>query len=247
MITEEPTQQTLPANESITQTVNNLFPIFLKLEDLSVLVVGGGNVGLEKLMAIINNSPAATIKLVSIKINDAIINAASHHTNIKLIQRPFQKSDLDDIDVAIIAVNDPAMSRSIRMDAKEKGTLVNVADQPDLCDFYLGSIVKKGNLKIAISTNGKSPTIAKRLKETFNELLPEKLDDVLTNMQGIRNKLKGDFTSKVNTLNEVTKILSTDQDGGNKTKEKYWKKVVLLILIGVFCMLFGHLVLKHFF
>ncbi len=198
-------------NESISQ-VNNLFPIFLKLEQLSVLVVGGGNVGLEKLMAILNNSPAAAIKLVSITINDAIVYAASHHTNIKLIQRAFEKSDLDDVDVAIVAVNDPAMSRQIRADAKERGKLVNVADQPDLCDFYLGSIVTKGNLKIAISTNGKSPTIAKRLKETFNELLPDKLNDILTNMQGIRNKLKGDFTSKVNTLNEVTKILSNDKD-----------------------------------
>jgi siroheme synthase-like protein len=59
----------------------------------------------------------------------------------------------------IVAVNDLAWSEEIRNDAKAKGILVNVADKPGLCDFYLGSIVQKGNLKIAISTNGKSPTL----------------------------------------------------------------------------------------
>ncbi len=242
MVNNGPAHQSISSNKGLPQTVNNLFPVFLKLEYLSVLVVGGGNVGLEKLMAIINNSPAATIKLVAVTINDAIIDAASNHTNIELIQRPFQKTDLDGIDVAIIAVNDPATSRTIRAVAKEKGKLVNVADQPDLCDFYLSSVVRKGNLKIAISTNGKSPTIAKRLKETFNELLPDKLDEVLTNMQGIRNQLKGDFASKVNTLNEVTKILSSQPE----SKKQSWKQIVLLIVFGIFCMILGHLVLKRF-
>jgi siroheme synthase-like protein len=84
---------------------------------------------------------------------------------------------------------------------------VNAADKPDLCDFYLSSVVKKGNLKIAISTNGKSPTVAKRLKEIFNNLLPEEIDEVLNNVEAIRNSLKGDFTDKVNQLNELTKGL----------------------------------------
>jgi uncharacterized membrane protein YfcA len=82
--------------------------------------------------------------------------------------------------------------------------LVNIADKPDLCDFYLGSIVKKGSLKIAISTNGKSPTIAKRLRETFTETIPNEMDHVLDNMQNIRNQLKGDFNYKVKELNKIT-------------------------------------------
>jgi siroheme synthase-like protein len=107
----------------------------------------------------------------------------------------------------ISAVNDLQLSEQIRNDAKQKGKLINAADKPELCDFYLGSIVTKGNLKLAISTNGKSPTVAKRLKEIFNELLPEELDEVLNNIQQIREKLKGDFQNKVNQLNEITKVL----------------------------------------
>lgn len=245
MSLEEPAKKVISTKADIPQTANNLFPIFLKLEELSVLVVGGGNVGLEKLMAILHNSPATPVKLVAIEINEAIFNAARNHPNVEIIQRPYLVTDLDDVDIAIIAVNEPGLSKKIREDAKQKGKLVNVADQPELCDFYLSSIVKKGNLKIAISTNGKSPTIAKRLKETFNELLPEKLDDVLTNMQGIRNTLKGDFNAKVNRLNEVTKILSTSKDGDFKSGEKRWKKIATVILFAFFFMFFGHVVLSY--
>ena len=224
---------------------NRLFPVFLKLEELSILIVGGGNVGLEKLLAVIQNSPATRVKLVAIEINDAIRNTAGNHENIRLFQRPYQPADSDDVDVAIIAVNDPAMSRQIRNDAKQKGKLVNVADQPELCDFYLSSVVKKGHLKIAISTNGKSPTIAKRLKETFNELLPDKLDDVLNNMQQIRNSLNGDFAAKVEKLNNVTKILAVSKDIDNKAGEQRWRKIASWCLFAFFFMFIGHLALSY--
>ena len=97
--------------------------------------------------------------------------------------------------------------RIIASVVKENGKLVNVADKPDLCDFYLGGVVTKGNLKIAISTNGKSPTIAKRLKEFLNEALPDSVDDLLDNMQQIRNSLKGNLSEKINKLNEITKSM----------------------------------------
>jgi siroheme synthase-like protein len=95
--------------------------------------------------------------------------------------------------------------------ANEKKLLVNVADTPELCDFYLGSIVQKGNLKIAISTNGKSPTIAKRIKEVLNETIPDEIESLLQNMQGIRNKMSGDFAEKVKQLDELTKKLSQNK------------------------------------
>ena len=122
----------------------------------------------------------------------------------------FQPADLNDKDVVIVAVNDKSVSNYVRVLAKEKKILVNVADTPDQCDFYLGSIVTKGNLKLAISTNGKSPTVAKRLKEVFHELLPDELEEVLDNLQQIRNKLKGDFANKVQQLNELTKVLISE-------------------------------------
>ena len=195
---------------------NRLFPIFLKLENLSVLIVGGGKIGLEKLSAILSNSPETNIKLVSITISKEVRKLAANYPNLELKERAFLPSDVDDKDVVIIAIDDKKESSRIRDIVKEKKKLVNVADKPELCDFYMGSIVQKGNLKIGISTNGKSPTIAKRLKDLFNELLPEEIDELLDNMQEIRNKLKGDFADKVNQLNAITKEFVLDKKEGRK-------------------------------
>jgi len=187
---------------------NRLFPIFLKLEDLSVLIVGGGYVGAEKLQAVASNSPAAKITLIAITISDEVKALAKQCPNIQLIEKAYDSNDIAENDIVIAAINDTAISRQIVSDAKSKKILVNAADKPGLCDFYLSSVVQKGNLKIAISTNGKSPTIAKRIKEVLNDSLPDEIDDLLDNMRNIRNRLSGDFTEKVKQLNELTQSLA---------------------------------------
>jgi len=187
---------------------NHLFPVFLKLENLRLIIVGGGYVGMEKLNAVISNSPATKITIVALQISDAIKKVAKQYPNIILTEKPYHIDDLAGHDIAIAAINDPVISTQVATDAKSKKILVNAADKPELCDFYLSSVVQKGNLKIAISTNGKSPTIAKRVKEVLNETLPDEIDALLDNMQNIRNKMSGDFTEKVKQLNELTKSLS---------------------------------------
>jgi len=109
--------------------------------------------------------------------------------------------------LVIAATNNEALNLEIRAAAKARKLLVNFADKPALCDFYLGSVVKKGDLKIAISTNGKSPTVAKRLKELLNESLPDDIDKALQQMAALRLTLEGDFADKVRVLNEVTSVL----------------------------------------
>jgi uncharacterized membrane protein YfcA len=145
----------------------------------------------------------------------------------------------------ITAINDPILSEQIRNDAKQKGKLINAADKPELCDFFLASVVKKGNLKIAISTNGKSPTIAKRLKEVLNDVMPDQLDEVLQNMHVIRNKLSGNFTDKVNKLNHITRDLSLKTTIDNRTNEKRWKKIATMSLFAFFFMILGYAVLSN--
>ena len=85
---------------------NNLFPIFLKLEKLKLLIVGGGKVALEKLHAVLQNSPATKITMVAIEFNVPTRNVATHHLNVELIERAYEISDLDDADLIIIAVDD---------------------------------------------------------------------------------------------------------------------------------------------
>jgi siroheme synthase-like protein len=232
------------AHKQVAAT-NHLFPIFLKLESLRLLVVGGGNVGLEKLNAVLVNAPATKVKLVALQINDEIKDLAEIHNDIDLHERAFEETDLDDADLVIIAINDKEESQRIRDLAKAHEKLVNVADKPEMCDFYLSSVVKKGNLKIAISTTGKSPTIAKRLKETFEEVLPDELDAVLDNMQSIRNKLNGDFSAKVNKLNKITHVLATGKELRSEQGEKWWRKVATWSLFAFLFMIVGHAILSY--
>lgn len=228
---------------------NNLFPIFLKLEKLRILIVGGGYVGIEKLNAVLSNSPATKIKIVATQISAEIKTLASNLQNIQLIEKPYAASDLEDIDIVIAGTDNLLVSEQIVTDARAKGILVNVADKPELCDFYLSSVVKKGNLKIAISTNGKSPTIGKRLKENFNEILPDELDEVLDNMQNIRKSLNGGFSDKVHQLNEATKLLASKQmslKDAAKPDQKIWMQVVKWCLFAFFFMIVGHAVFSYF-
>jgi siroheme synthase-like protein len=239
--------QVIGTNKELKQTApaatggNNLFPVFLKLEEMNLLIVGGGNVGLEKLQAVLQNSPGTRIKLVAATINNEIKQLAATHSNIELTEQLFQNTMLEGADIVIVAVNDIPTSETIRVEAKKLGKLVNVADKPELCDFYLSSVVKKGNLKIAISTNGKSPTAAKRLKEVLNNSLPAELDDVIQNLNQIRNKLNGNFAYKVKRLNAITRTLVDD----NGSRNGNWKKIATYSVSVFALMLIGHFIFSY--
>lgn len=224
---------------------NNLFPVFLKLEELNVLLIGAGNVGIEKLSAIISNAPLTPVRIVATEVSNTIREMAAANAGVEIIEKKYEAADLDWADLVIAAINDPSLSQQIRNDAKQRGKLINAADKPDLCDFYLGSVVKKGNLKIAISTNGKSPTIAKRLKDILNEVMPDQIDEVLQNMNVIRNKLSGNFTDKVNKLNHITRDLTLKAAIDNRTNERRWKKVATWSLFAFFFMILGYALLSY--
>jgi len=190
---------------------NELFPVFLKLNQLKVLLVGAGPVGLEKLGAMLANSALASIKIIAIDILPQVTDLVSNHPNVTMEQRAYREEDMIGYDLAIIAVNSRPLSETIYGHAKKAGIIANVADTPDLCDFYLGSIVQKGNLKIAISTNGKSPTMAKRLRQWFNEILPDQMDELLENLYAYRKTIKASFEEKVKHLDELTSSMVTKE------------------------------------
>jgi uncharacterized membrane protein YfcA len=108
--------------------------------------------------------------------------------------------------------------------------------------------VDKGNLKIAISTNGKSPTMAKRMREQLNELIPEEIEGVIEHMHTIREDLKGDFAEKVRQLDDLTKLLSAKQETlveVSKPPGRNWTKIVLFCLLAFLFMVLGHAILSY--
>jgi len=188
-------------------STNKLFPIFLKAGNLPILIVGGGDAGSEKLRFLMKSSPDAQVTLVAKEMSEEILALKRKHPHINLFHRAFQPNDLESIKIAIIATDDHDLNKKIRDMALKAGILTNVADTPNLCEFYLGSIVTKGDLKIGISTNGKSPTFAKRFRQVLEDTLPDSLPEVLYNLREIRKSLTGDFRDKIIQLNQITKNL----------------------------------------
>ncbi|NVM63400.1 hypothetical protein FHW88_001676 [Mucilaginibacter sp. SG538B] len=229
------------------QEGNQLFPVFLKLNDLHTVLIGGGNVGLEKLTAVLNNSNSARVTVISREFLPEVHTLASQYPGIRIIQKSFTDDDLNDADIVIAATNDSELNSYVRSAAHDRKLLINVADKPALCDFYLGSIVQKGDLKLAISTNGKSPTVAKRLKEVLNESLPAELDITLQQMSELRNTLEGDFADKVKKLNSVTSVLVEPKPVNRKNFIwLIWSTIIISLAIGITALYFKEPNFKHF-
>jgi len=226
------------------ESKNNLFPVFLKLENFRVLIVGGGKVGLEKVTAVLLNSPATQLTIVAKEVSFELSEFVKSYSQVVIHQREFLNSDLNEIDFLIVAINDQAKSIEIKAEAKQRHILANVADTPDHCDFYLGSIVRKGDLKIAVSTNGKSPTIAKRVREVFEESFPDEMQEVLENLYKIRTQLNGDFSAKVSELNKITANLTTKSLEKNSVLKRV-RIASLYSLAIIAIMIFGHLVFRY--
>jgi precorrin-2 dehydrogenase/sirohydrochlorin ferrochelatase len=185
---------------------NNLYPLFLKVKNLEVLIVGGGFVAQEKLEFLLKSSPDANVTMVS-PFYRKTTKEVANKGNVKLVEDIYNSDYLEGKHIVIATTDVPKVNIQVYEDCRAQSKLVNVADNPPYCDFYMGGIVTKGNVKVAISTNGKSPTTAKRLRQFFEEVLPENIDDLVKNLNIYRKTIKGDFQQKVKTLNEFTKGL----------------------------------------
>ncbi len=186
---------------------NQLYPIFLKVHQLKVLIVGGGNVGLEKLSFLLKSSPNAIVEVVAPRFLPELVDLVHQHDSVKLTMKKFKKKMLKKRHLVIACTDDLEVNKKIYDLSRKRFLICNIADTPDLCDYYLGGIVTKGNVKIAISTNGKSPTTAKRLREFFEEVIPDDINKMVLNLNEYRKTLKGNFEEKVEKMNKITETL----------------------------------------
>lgn len=191
--------------------LNELYPVFLKVSQLNILIVGGGNVAEEKLTFLMKSSPNARVEMVSPMYREATI-ALTEKFDIKMIDDVYNSKYLEGKHMVVATTDNVPVNEQVYHDCRAQQILVNVADNPPFCDFYMGGIVTKGNVKVAISTNGQSPTTAKRLRQFFEDVIPENIDDLVKNLNEYRKTIKGDFEEKVEKLNEFTKGLVEKKD-----------------------------------
>jgi precorrin-2 dehydrogenase / sirohydrochlorin ferrochelatase len=142
--------------------MSDLFPMFVKLEGKRCLVVGAGNVGEPKIRSLLGT--AARIHVVALEASETVREWAKDG-RIALELRAFVSEDLDETFVAVVATASSALNELIYREAQRRGVLCNVVDVPELCDFYYPAVVRRGDLQIAVSTSGQSPSLAQRIRQ----------------------------------------------------------------------------------
>lgn len=163
-----------------------LLPVFVKLAERRCLVVGAGPVALQKIENLLECG--AKIEVVAPLAVEKIHSLAKTGA-VDLKLREYQTSDLDGAFFVIASTNKPEVNHAVYREAQERNIMVNAVDDPPNCDFYFASVVRRGDLQIAISTTGKSPAFAQRLRKVIDALLPEHTAQWLEQLGQRRRKI----------------------------------------------------------
>ncbi|MGP8269646.1 MAG: siroheme synthase CysG [Terracidiphilus sp.] len=164
----------------------SLLPIFLKLADRRCLLVGAGNVALDKIRSLLKTG--LQLRVVA---PDALpeVGQLAAEGKIEWIERRFELSDLDSNYLVIAATDSPEVNAAVYRGAVERGILCNSVDDIPNCDFFFGSVVRRGDLQLAISTAGESPAFAQHLRREIDKLLPDDLGAWLENLGQLRREI----------------------------------------------------------
>jgi siroheme synthase-like protein len=168
----------------------SLLPVFVKLAGRPCLLVGAGEVALQKIPPLLGAE--ARLRVVAPHVRPEIATLADEG-RLEVVKCEFRESDLDGIFLVIAATDRPEVNAAVYRGAVERNILCNSVDDPPHCDFYFGSIVSRGDLQIAISTAGESPALAQRLRREIDEQLPGDLGPWLRNLGELRREVLASF------------------------------------------------------
>jgi len=157
------------------------YPIMLNVAGRVCLVVGAGAVGLRKAEALIG--AGACVRLVDPGACPGVPEGVEH------VRRQYEPSDLDGVFLAFACTDDPALNTRIAADARSRRVPVNVADAPELCDFYAASTVIDGDVVIAVGTGGTAPALARRLRRILADALPDRVGEFAAALGRLRGQL----------------------------------------------------------
>ncbi len=166
----------------------SLFPIFLKLTGRRCLVVGAGNIAESKILSLLEAEAEVTV--VALEAFPRIQELASEGA-LTLHLRSFTDRDVDGSFLVVAGTNVAEVNRAVFAEAQRQNILVNAVDDPPYCDYYFPSVVRRGDLQIAISTAGESPALAQRLRKELNEQLPRDLGPWLLELGRLRREVIG--------------------------------------------------------
>ena len=176
-----------------------LFPIYLKLTARPCLAVGAGTIAEGKIVSMVEAE--ADVTVVATRASARVQQLAADGA-IKLHLRPYRSEDMQGMFLAVAGTDVPEVNRQVFADAQQLNILVNAVDDPPYCDYYFPSIVRRGDLQIAISTAGESPALAQQLRKELNEQLPLDLGPWLMELGRLRREVL-----QMEPLGETRKLL----------------------------------------
>ena len=162
------------------------YPIFVDLEGKNIVVVGGGRVAQRKIETLLEYG--AVVHLIARDLTPAL----SRYTkagDIRLLGQEFRENYLSDVFMVIAATDDPLLNQRVSRSARDKGLLINAVDQPSECNFIVPSILRRGDLLIAVSTSGKSPALAKKIRERLEDKFGSEYELTLVLMGRLRKEI----------------------------------------------------------
>ncbi|MEJ2096817.1 MAG: bifunctional precorrin-2 dehydrogenase/sirohydrochlorin ferrochelatase [Deltaproteobacteria bacterium] len=162
------------------------YPVYLDIHHKNCLVVGGGSVGTRKVKTLLDCGASVTVVSPTVSESLAILAEAQA---VQVKKRAYRSTDVSDMFLVIGATNDEELNQQVSRDAERRNTLCNIADRPSVCNFILPSIVRRGDLVIAISTSGNSPAFAKKLRRDMEKQYGEEYAVFLKLMGAIRKRL----------------------------------------------------------
>jgi precorrin-2 dehydrogenase/sirohydrochlorin ferrochelatase len=164
----------------------SLFPIFLKLTARPTIVIGGGHLAESKIESLL--AAQASVRVIAPRITDRVRDLADGG-EIDWQERRYQPGDIAGHFLVVAATDDAAVNRAVFAEAEAADILCNAVDDPPFCDYYFPSVVRRGDLQIAISTAGQSPALAQRLRKEINALLPLDAGDWLMELGNLRREV----------------------------------------------------------
>lgn len=162
------------------------YPIIVNLRGKKALVVGGGRVAERKIETLLQSS--ASVHLVSRELTDTLSRYVEEH-KITYLGDTFGEAQLDGAFMVIAATDDPALNRRVSLASEKRHILVNAVDQPEDCNFIVPSILKRGDLIIAVSTSGKSPALARKIRQELESTFGEEYQILLALMGRLRKEV----------------------------------------------------------
>lgn len=166
---------------------NPYYPIFVKGDCLNCLVVGGGKVAERKVETLMESG--ASVSVVSPQVTDGLAKLARQN-RIRLIPERYEGRHLERVQLVIGATDDRAVNERIFLDAKQKGILVNIVDDPEYCSFIVPSVMTKGPLCVAVSTGGAAPKLAAKIRRELEAFIPDEYAAMIDELRILRPAIK---------------------------------------------------------